>query len=137
MKTQYIEIVPELAQTFVRLRKPGCGALVWQLNNSCVYIAIRRKGTSEVLVSYNAWEIDFDGAVSFYWDACFFDLDYGYYEGDVYGDCVKLATLSFVKRRPRALIDQLRPVWASETCPSLCPASECIDGAIPENINVN
>lgn len=136
MPTQYIEIVPELARTFVKLKQPRCPNDLVLLNNSCIYVAIRRKGCDEVLMCYDAWEIDVDGAVSFYWDQLLFCVDYGYYEGDVYVDCHKLTTISFVKRRPRALIDELRDVMASTCCPSLCPPTVCADGAIPQNINV-
>lgn len=141
---EVIEIDRSVAKTYVKLKKPGCHGEQILLNNACVFIDIKRKGSCDTIARYNAFEVDVDGSVGFYWDDCFLCAAPGWYEGEIFADCgcgcscdcehEKIATVSFVKRRTRGFIDQLRNVPAAVVCAPVCPPKQCCDGDVPSSM---
>jgi hypothetical protein len=144
-RQQYIDIDSKvLAKTYVKLAEIGCGSDQFLVNGNCVYIQIKRKGSDAVIARYNAFDLDVDGAVGFYWDDCLFCVAPGYYIGEIFIDCgcgcscdcehEKIAALNLVKRRTRVFVGEVRGVAPAEYCPPPCPDKQCCDGAVPSSM---
>jgi len=82
----WITIDTSVVKSFFKLGyKLPCGEKQLLLNSSAtIYIYRKGKEQEAPLVTYNAFQIDDNGYVGFYWDDTFLAAESGYYVGDVY-----------------------------------------------------
>lgn len=77
-----IEITPQLVETCFRWDTCGCGACggIPDVQLDGFVFRIRRLGTKEFCVEYDAWSAEERG-LCFLWDSAIYDLPRGRYEG--------------------------------------------------------
>jgi len=83
----WVTIDPSVAKTFLKIgEKFPCDEGQTLFNDQSITVKIFRKGvlTDTPLAIYNAFQIDQEGFVGFYWDDTFLSSPPGYYIGDFF-----------------------------------------------------
>lgn len=86
-----ISIDPSVVRTWIRTDT--------DVRNACIHVLIYRKGSENVITRYDAFSINNDGDVSFYWDHVFLTQPHGFYFGDVFINDNYCLTIRFVIRK--------------------------------------
>lgn len=98
-----------------------------------ISISLVRKGSEDVVAEYNAFSVDNDNNISFYWDGEFLNQPPGLYTGDVFFSANYCLSVQFKIPRCEAVITQCRNEYG-QLCGSDCADSACIDASIQRDV---
>ena len=119
----WITIDPSVVKTFLKIgEKFPCGEGQTLFNNQSITAHVYRKGKYNVppIASYNAFQIDENGYVGFYWDSLFLNAAPGYYIVDFFYCTTYCFSLNFIIDHCKSVVLDHYNEFARNECDTNC-----------------